>query len=84
MAETQNTTEKWPTSEEINEVIAGLRAIRAIGDLLFMATEAARINTATFCDDTLVEIAAHLEDLTTKALVILKWEDPGPRKDLGA
>lgn len=79
MAEQDFTTKEWPSMEEINEVIGALRAIRAIGDLLCMAADTAGQHRATFREDTLAEVGVHLEDLTTEALVILRWENPKPQ-----
>jgi hypothetical protein len=73
------TKKEWPTTKEIDKVIAGLRAIRAIGDLLTAAADSVGQNRTEFHKSTLAEIGAHLEDLTTEALVILKWENPRPQ-----
>ena len=82
MAEQDSTTKRgreWPTTEEIDEVIAGLRAIRAIGDLLTAAADSVGKGRSELHEQTLVAVGMHLEDLTTEALVILRWDNPKPQ-----
>lgn len=83
MAEKDSITTKqkgihW-ADPEVQKVIAGLRAIRAIGDLLCMAAYAVKKNAGELHESTLAEIGAHLEDLTTEALVILNYESRKPQ-----
>jgi len=83
MAEQDSTTTKqeqkgihWSDSEG-QEVIGNLLAVRAIGDLMCMASYTA--SRSGFRDVTLAGIGMHLEKLTAEALVILRWENPKPQ-----
>lgn len=79
MAEKDSTTKRgqeWPTFDEIEKIIANLKAIRMMGDLLCAAMDSVRQERSELHEDTLVEIGAHLEDLATEGLVILRWDEP--------
>jgi hypothetical protein len=79
MAEKDSTTKKgpeWLTHQEIQKLMGNLRAIRATADLLCAAGDSIAQGRSTLFNDTLAELAEHLEELATEGLVILRYEGP--------
>ena len=81
MAESNSTTGKagqgglWWTDLQGQELITILRAIRVSGDLLNGAADSVSQGRNEFHEHTLADLGCHLEDLATKGLVILGYED---------
>jgi hypothetical protein len=66
--------ENYLTREEIYKLIDDLKAIRATADLLCMAAGLEADGRQEFGETTLVEIALHLERLSTEGLEILRYD----------
>lgn len=66
----------WWTTPQAQELISILRAVRATGDLLNLAGDTVKQGRQAMCDNTLIDLGDHLEDLATEGLVILGYEGP--------
>lgn len=81
MAEQDSTTGKagrrvlWWTDPQAQELISVLRAVRVSGDLLNGAADSVSQGRNEFHQNTLADLGCHLEDLATKGLVILGYEN---------
>jgi hypothetical protein len=85
MAEQDSNTGKagrgvlWWTDPQAQELISILRAVRVSGDLLTGAADSVSQGRNEFHQNTLADLGCHLEDLATKGLVILGYENPKPQ-----
>ena len=64
---------------QVQEVISILRAVRVSGDLLTGAADSVSQGRNEFHQHTLADLGCHLEDLATKGLVILGYDNPKPQ-----